>query len=122
MLCRITIRLVGRDLLDDVAARTQRTLVWLIGEAITDAAQAFALDQNALIHYVAAPAVGTYSRTTIAPSPATLAVLDSLHARTGLPRSVIARAAWSRWLALHSVDEIAAFCGGVRPSLEKESA
>lgn len=122
MLRRITVRLPNRDALDEVAYRTQRTIVWLVGEAVTDAAQAFALDPHALDPYVQAPAAGTFSRTTIAPSAAMSQVLTSLHASTGLPCGVIARAAWARWLDLHGVDAIVEFCGGVRPSLETETA
>ncbi|WP_347956100.1 hypothetical protein [Gordonia aichiensis] len=115
-------RLVDREIMDELAARTERTIVWILGEAITDAAVAVANDSRALLDYATAPIPGTFSRTTIAPSALMQELVDSLHLRTDLPPSVIVRAAWSRWLALYSVDDIVAFCGGVRPALERVSA
>ncbi|WP_156150419.1 hypothetical protein [Gordonia sihwensis] len=108
--------------MNELATRTERTIVWILGEAITDAATAVANDPAALLDYAAAPAPGTFSRTTIAPSAAMQELVDTLHSITDLPPSVITRAAWSRWLTLYSVDDIVAFCGGVRPALERVPA
>lgn len=119
---RITVRLVDREIMDELAARTERTIVWILGEAITDAAVAVTNEPRALLDYAAAPIPGTFSRTTIAPSAPMQELVDSLHILSDLPPSVIVRAAWSRWLALYSVDDIVAFCGGVRPALERVSA
>lgn len=120
---RITVRLVDREILNEIAVRSQRTIVWILGEAIADAATASAYTRtDSLASYATPPAAGTFNRTTIAPSPAMLQTLEKLHTDTGLPLSVVVRAAWSRWLDLYSVDDIAASCGGIRPALERATA
>lgn len=120
----ITVRLPASAhlTLDTVVHRTQRSIAWLLNEAIYDAGHAFALDVSALESHLTTPVGPDSRRTTIHVTEAADAVLASLAASTGQAPAKLVRAAWLHWTSAHDVDEIVEFSGAVRPARDGGAA
>lgn len=114
----ITVRLPesARLTLDAVVQQTQRSITWLLTEAIYDAGQAYALDPHALDKYLSAD-IGVPRRTTFHLSDAADQVLATLSTSAGRRPAEMVRAAWLHFTTKYSVEEITAFAGAVRPAV-----
>lgn len=113
----ITVRLPAdaRRTLDLVIHRTQRSVAWLLTEAIYDAGQAYAHDPTILDKYLSAAVGPDLRRTSFHVTDAAHTVLASLAAGTNRRPANLARAAWLHWTSVNSVEQIVAFSGAVRP-------
>ena len=125
-MCTLRLTTSSRAALDLAAERTERSLSWLVGEAIADAAVAMASaasDQDlcdVLERHLASPPRADMARTTLSLTPHAdlladkLATLCTRLLSRQINSAAIVRAAWMRWSARGTewiVDQI----GAVRP-------
>lgn len=127
----ITLRLHhgARASLDAVAERTDRPLGWILGQAVIEAMLEIAHTETAAgalavlgPHLASPPHAQTTRMTTTLPKHCEHVVdlLVAEHTRLGGPpasATSVVRAAWARWIASASVDDIARQLGAVMPPM-----
>lgn len=119
MITRPTVRLSrsARADLDDVVYRTERAMSWILVESLTDLGRAVATaGGDAAALYATAPEPGDITRFTLNIPEHLHGIVLGIARASQLKPAEIVRAAWMRWRALYSVDEIVAKCGEVKPA------
>lgn len=126
-MCTLRLTSSSRAALDEAANRTERSLAWLVGEAVTDAAAAIVAADNGsatvavLEDYLAAPPRSDMARTTVTLAEHTeqlaARIAQLYHRILGHPvsTSAVLRAAWMRWSAA-GAEQVIADIGAVRPA------